>query len=75
MDKVTKEYNESYQLGTLAGVFLSKCVKGFRLKPYKGQMLENPFKEDENPQNMENRSEVGTTSKATDPVEPGTAGK
>ena len=75
MDKVTKEYNESYQLGTLAGVFLSKCVKGFRLKPYKGQMLENPFKEDENPQNIENRSEAKTTPMATDLVELGTVGK
>ena len=69
---VTKEYNGSYQLGTLAGELLSKWFNGFRLKPYKGQMPEIPFKEDENPQNTENRSEGGTAPEATDPVEPGT---
>ena len=69
---ITKEYNGSYQLGTLVGDLLSKWVNGFRLKPYKGQVPENPFKEDENPQNTENRSEGGTAPEATDPVEPGT---
>ena len=34
----------------------------------------NPFKEDENPQNTENRSEGGMAPEATDPVELGTVG-
>ena len=38
-------------------------------------MSDNPFKEDENPQNTENRSKGGTTPEATKPVEPGTIGK
>ena len=42
---VTKEYNGSYQLGTLVGELLSKWINVFRLKPYKGRMLENLFKE------------------------------
>ena len=33
-----KEYNGSYQLGTLAGELLRKWVNGFRLKQYKGHM-------------------------------------
>ena len=72
---ITKEYNGSYQLGTLAGELLSKWVNGFRLKPYKGQMPENPFKEDENPQNTGNRSKGRTALEATSLVEPCTADK
>ena len=71
---ITKEYNGSYQLGTLAGELLGKWVNGFRLKPYKGQMSENPFQEYENPQGSENRSEGGRTSEVTKPVGLGTVG-
>ena len=69
---ITKEYNSSYQLGTLVGELLGKWVNGFRLKPYKGKMPENSFQEDENPQAPENRSEGGKTPEVTEPVEPGT---
>ena len=41
---ITKEYNGSYQLGTLAGEVMGKWANGFRLKSYKGQMPANPFK-------------------------------
>ena len=51
---VTREFNGSYQLGTFARELLGKWVNGIRLKPYKGQMLENPFKDEENPQNTGN---------------------
>ena len=71
---ITKEYNGSYQLGTLAGELLSKWVNGFRLKPYKGQMPKNPFKDDENPQITENQLKGGKTLEATELVEPGTVG-
>jgi hypothetical protein len=40
---LTREYNGSYQLGTLAGEVLGKWVNGFRLKPYRGPMPSNPF--------------------------------
>ena len=40
---LTREYNGSYQLGTLAGEVLGKWVNGFRLKPYRGPMPRNPF--------------------------------
>ena len=73
---ITREFNGSYQLGTLAGELLSKWVNGFRLKPYKGQMPENPFKDEENPQNTGNWTKGDTTPsesreapKATDSVE------
>ena len=72
---ITKEYNGSYQLGTLAGELLSKWVNGFRLKTYKGQMSDNPFKEDKNPQNTEYRSKGEITPEATELVESGTVGK
>ena len=62
---ITKEYNGSYQLGTLAGELLCKWLNGFHLKPYKGQVPENPFKEDENPQSTENRSEGGNRTGGT----------
>ena len=42
---ITREYNGSYQLGTLAGEVLGKWVNGFRLKPYKGPMPRNPFEQ------------------------------
>mgnify|MGYP000444513631 FL=1 len=71
---ITKEYNGSYQLGTLAGELLGKWVNGFRLKPYKGRMPKNPFQEDEDPQEPENRPEGGQVPGVTDPVQPGTIG-
>ena len=40
---ITREFNGSYQLGTLAGEVLNKWVNGFRLKPYYGPMPPNPF--------------------------------
>ena len=42
---ITKEYNGSYQLGTLSGDVIGKWANGFRLKPYKGNMPANPFKQ------------------------------
>ena len=43
---ITKEYNASYQLGTLSGEVIGKWANGFRLKPYKGHMPANPFQQD-----------------------------
>ena len=43
---ITKEYNGSYQLGTLSGEVVGKWANGFWLKPYKGHILANPFKQD-----------------------------
>ena len=40
---ITREFNGSYQLGTLAEDVLRKWVNRFRFKPYKGPMPENPF--------------------------------
>ena len=45
---ITREFNGSYQLGTLAGEVLDKWVNGFRLKPYYGPMPQNPFHQPEN---------------------------
>ena len=42
---ITREFKGSYQLGTLARELLEKWVNKFRLKPYEGLMLVNPFKE------------------------------
>ena len=42
---ITKEFNGSYQLGTLASEILKKWVNVFWLKPYKGLMPKNPFQE------------------------------
>ena len=36
--------NGTYQVGTLAGEKVSKWINGFRLKPYQGEMPENPFR-------------------------------
>ena len=79
---VTKEFNGFYQLGKLPRELLSKWVNGFRLKPYKGWMPENPFKEAEDSCNTEFRTEVGQTPaktgvapEATDSVELGTTDK
>ena len=71
---ITKEYNGSYQLGTLAGEILGKWVNGFRLKPYKERMPENPFQKDEDPQDLEHRPEEGPVPRVTDPVQPGITG-
>ena len=62
---VTKEFNGSYQLGILARELLSKWVNGFRLKPYKGRMPENPFIKSENHRNTESRTEIGDTPAET----------
>ena len=35
--------NGTYQVGTLSDDILPKWVNGFRLKPYHGSILENPF--------------------------------
>ena len=44
---ITREFKGSIQLGTLAKELLGKWVNRFRLKPYKGLMPTNPFKEPE----------------------------
>ena len=36
--------NGTYQVGTLSWEILPKWVNGFRLKPYQGSTLENPFR-------------------------------
>ena len=79
---VTKEFNGSYQLGTLSGELLIKWVNGFWLKPYKGRMPENPFIKLENPWNTESRTKIRDTSaktkeepEATDSEEPGITDK
>ena len=36
--------NGMYQVGTLAGEKVPKWINGFRLKPYQGEMPENPFR-------------------------------
>ena len=72
---ITREFNGSYKLGKLAGELLRKWVNGFRLKPYKGQMPENPFKDEEDPQSTENRIDDEVAPSATDSVEPDTTDK
>ena len=42
---ITREFNGSYQLGTLAGEIMGKWVNGFRLKPYYGPMPLNMFEQ------------------------------
>ena len=71
---ITKEYNGSYQLGTLAGEILGKWVNGFRLKPYKGPMPKTPFRKDEDPQDPEHRPEEGQVPGVTDSVQLGITG-
>ena len=77
---ITKEYNGSYQLGTLAGEVVGKWANGFRLKPYKGHMPANPFKHEptqirnnEEPTPKEYNEEPTTVS--TDPNTSGEAEK
>ena len=36
--------NGMYQVGTLAGERVPKWINGLRLKPYQGEMPENPFR-------------------------------
>jgi hypothetical protein len=74
---ITKEYNGSYQLGTLAGEVMGKWANGFRLKPYKGQMPANPFKQNpeirndnEEPTQMRHNEEPTTAR-----TDPNTSGK
>ena len=64
---ITKEYNGSYQLGTLAGEVISKWANGFRLKPYKGHMPTNLFPRNTEPDDPENRQEEEPTPAGTDP--------
>ena len=59
---ITKEYNGSYQFGTLSGEVIDKWANGFRLKPYKGHMPANPFKQD-----PEIRHDEEPTPKDADP--------
>ena len=54
---ITKEYNGSYQLGMLAGEVIGKWANGFRLKPYKGHMLANPFPRNTELDDPENQHE------------------
>ena len=65
---ITKEYNGSYKIGTLAGEILGKWVNGFLLKLYKGRMPKNPFQEDEDPRDPENWREDGQVPGVTDPI-------
>ena len=41
---IVNNKNGTFQVGTLAGKILPKWVNGFLLKPYHGEMPENPFK-------------------------------
>jgi hypothetical protein len=41
---IVKADNGTYQLGTLSGEVLPQWANGFRLKPYYGKMLANPFR-------------------------------
>ena len=43
---IKREFNGSYQLGTLASEVFIKWVNSFRLKPYKGPMPRNPFEQE-----------------------------
>ena len=52
-------YNETFQLGMLAGEALSHWVNGFRLKPYCGLTPHNPFTKHR--QDLD-KSKVGTTA-------------
>ena len=72
---ITKEFNGSYQLGTLVRELLSKWINDIQLKPYLGRMPRNPFKEPENPRSTGGRSETGEAPEATDSVEPGPTNK
>ena len=67
---ITKEYNGSYQLSTLAGEIIDKWANGFRLKPYKGRMPPNPFPKNKGPHDLENRQEEDPASGVTDPGQP-----
>ena len=58
---MTKEFKGSYELGMLAGEVLAKWINGFRLKPYKGPMSENPFKQSEEQQVPETAALPSTT--------------
>ena len=42
---ITREFNGSYQLGTLVGKVMGKWVNGFQLRSYYGPMPRNPFKQ------------------------------
>ena len=55
---ITREFNGSYQLGTLAGEIMGKWVNGFRLKPYCGPMPQNPFEQTEADTTVGSRKKV-----------------
>ena len=40
---ILNNHNVTYQVNTLLGKIMPKWVNGFRLKPYKRSMPENPF--------------------------------
>ena len=67
---ITKDYNGSYQLGTLAREIVGKWANGLRLKPYKGRMPPNPFQKNKGPHDLENRQEEDPASGVTDPGQP-----
>ena len=67
---ITKEYNGSYQLGTLAGEVIGKWANGFRLKPYKEHMPANRFPRNTEPHDPENRPEEVPVPAETDPDNP-----
>ena len=42
---IIDEFNDTFQLGTLAGDIVKSWVNGFRLRPYQGNTPANPFTE------------------------------
>ena len=64
---ITKEYNGSYQLVTLAGEIIDKGANGFWLKPYKGRMPANLFQMNKEPHDPDNRQEEVPTPPGTNP--------
>ena len=64
--RIIKEFNESYQLGTLAREVCEKWVNGFRLKPYMGSMAVNPFKDRK--KNNNNEETTGRSPRVTGKV-------
>ena len=67
---ITKEYNGSYQLGTLSKEVIGKWANGFRLKPYKGHMPANPFKQDPKIRHEEEPTPTETASEIRHEEEP-----
>ena len=65
---IIKEFNGSYQLGTLVGDVFNKWVNRFQLKLYKGPMPTNPFKDQDN-QDFGDRRAASTGGRVDDPTE------